>query len=174
MRKSLVTTGLLAATLASGVAYAQQSSPPSGSPNGGPPGLIIVTPAPQGGSAGSGPQLLPQGASPLIMGGPAAGRAMQEQMIAGEQQPQGGLPHPMMMGHHPREHEMGEEMMHMHSTKSAVFMFRDGDERVLIKCADDEPTKACVDGATALIDKLGGEASSGGSGSQQGQGNSTQ
>lgn len=39
-------------------------------------------------------------------------------------------------------------------TKSAVFSFSRGDTRVMIKCADDEPTRACVDAAGALIDKL--------------------
>ena len=39
-------------------------------------------------------------------------------------------------------------------TKAAVFHLRRGDARVDIKCADDEPTKACVDAATALMDKL--------------------
>ena len=80
----------------------------------------------------------------------------------------GGLrgPNPMMMGGGPGGGEMGEWMMrHMHPPKGAMFVFRRGDARVIIKCADDEPTKACVDGATELLDKLPGApaASSGGS-----------
>ena len=39
-------------------------------------------------------------------------------------------------------------------TKAAVFRFHKGDARVDIKCAEDEPTKACVDAASTLIDKL--------------------
>ena len=74
--------------------------------------------------------------NPMMMAGPAAGREMEEGM-----------------------------MMHMHPPKGAVFMFRRGDNRVMIKCADDEPTKACVDGATTLMDKLmakaGGDSGSG-------------
>ena len=181
MRKSLIMTGALAAVLA-GSAYAQQppapQAPPPGGPNGGPPGIVIIGPAPQG---GPGQSTSPQG-NPMIMGGPAAGRAMQEQMMAQEAQggpqggppggpPPGGPPHPMMMGHHPHGPEMDEEMMHMHAPKGAVFMFRDGDERMLIKCADEEPTKVCVDAATTLIDKINGEQ---GQQSQGQQGNQSQ
>ena len=39
-------------------------------------------------------------------------------------------------------------------SKAARFMFRKGDSVVAIKCADDEPTKACVDAGSALLDKL--------------------
>lgn len=158
MRKSLIMTGALAAVLA-GSAYAQQppsqQPPPPGGQNGGPPGIVVIGPAPQG---QPGQPTSPQG-SPMIMGGPAAGRAMQEQMMAQEAQggPPGGLPHPMMMGHHPHGPEMDEAMMHMRPPKGAVFMFRDGDERMLIKCADEEPTKVCVDAATTLIDKINGD-----------------
>lgn len=48
-------------------------------------------------------------------------------------------------------------MMGMHRpevTKAAHFRFRKGDAMVDIKCADDEPTKACVDAGSALLDKL--------------------
>ncbi|GAC1336934.1 MAG: hypothetical protein NVSMB18_00980 [Acetobacteraceae bacterium] len=40
-------------------------------------------------------------------------------------------------------------------TKAAVFSFSRGDMQIMIKCADEEPTRACVDAASALIDKLG-------------------
>ena len=64
----------------------------------------------------------------------------------------------MHMGEHgPGEHG-GRGMMqgmHRHPTsKSAHFMFRRGDAVVAIKCADDEPTKACVDAAAIILDKL--------------------
>lgn len=49
---------------------------------------------------------------------------------------------------------MGEMMDHMHPSKAASFHLRKGDARVDIKCADDEPTKACIDAASALLDKL--------------------
>ena len=175
MRKSLIMTGALTAVLA-GSAYAQQPSapqaPPPGGPNGGPPGIVIIGPAPQG---GPGQPPSPQN-NPMVMDGPAAGRAMQEQMMAqgGPQggPPPGGPPHPpMMMGHHPHGPEMDEDMMHMRPPRGAVFMFRDGDERMLIKCADEEPTKVCVDAATTLIDKINGEQ---GQQSQGQQGNQSQ
>ncbi len=40
-------------------------------------------------------------------------------------------------------------------SKAARFMIRRGDSVVAIKCADDEPMKACVDAGSALLDKLG-------------------
>ena len=50
---------------------------------------------------------------------------------------------------------MGMMRMHMHPmSKAAHFRFRRGDAVVDIKCADDEPTKACVDASSALMDKL--------------------
>jgi hypothetical protein len=60
------------------------------------------------------------------------------------------------MGRGPMEH-MGPGMHGMHRpppSKAARFMFRKGDAVVAIKCADDEPTKACVDAGSALLDKL--------------------
>jgi hypothetical protein len=39
-------------------------------------------------------------------------------------------------------------------SKAAHFRFRKGDAVVDIKCADDEPTKACVEAGSALMDKL--------------------
>ncbi len=149
MRKSLIMAGLLATTLG-GVAYAQQTpgSPPGtgnppaappGGQTGGPPGLPMMNGTME---MGPGPHHPPRGMmNPMMMGGPAAGREMEENM-----------------------------MTHMHPPKGAVFMFRDGDQRVLIKCADEEPTKACVDGASTLIEKLGGMSDEGTPGTQ-GQGN---
>ncbi len=60
----------------------------------------------------------------------------------------------------PMGHRMGwmhrmMEMHHMHPpSKAAQFRFRKGDAMVDIKCADDEPMKACVDAGSALLDKL--------------------
>ena len=59
-------------------------------------------------------------------------------------------PHGMPWGQHGPAGMLGG----MHPPKAAVFMFKRGDERIMIKCADDEPTKACVDGASTLIGKL--------------------
>ncbi|HYZ63745.1 MAG TPA: hypothetical protein VE650_14950 [Acetobacteraceae bacterium] len=58
------------------------------------------------------------------------------------------------------EHEGHGPGMHMmrHPPRSAVFAFRRGETRVFIKCSDDEPTRACVDAASALLDKLGSTA----------------
>ena len=44
--------------------------------------------------------------------------------------------------------------MHRPPSKAAHFRFRKGDAMVDIKCADDEPMKACVDAGSALLDKL--------------------
>lgn len=50
---------------------------------------------------------------------------------------------------------MREMMRHMPPpSKAAHFRFRKGDTMVDIKCADDEPTKACVEAGSALLDKL--------------------
>lgn len=69
-----------------------------------------------------------------------------------------GPHHPPGPGHmqwgHPGPHGMMMMRGMMHPPKAAVFMFRRGNERVMIKCADDEPTKACVDAATTLLGKL--------------------
>jgi hypothetical protein len=39
-------------------------------------------------------------------------------------------------------------------SKAAHFRMRSGTAAIDIKCADDEPTKACADAASQLIDKL--------------------
>ena len=39
-------------------------------------------------------------------------------------------------------------------TKAAFFNFRRGDAAVTIKCADDEPMKACTDAATTMLQAL--------------------
>ncbi len=54
---------------------------------------------------------------------------------------------------------MGWMMHHMDwhrppPSKAAHFRFKKGDALVDIKCADDEPMKACVDAGSALLDKL--------------------
>ena len=38
--------------------------------------------------------------------------------------------------------------------KSAVFRFKKEGAEIFIKCSADEPTKACVDSASVLIDKI--------------------
>lgn len=46
-------------------------------------------------------------------------------------------------------------MERMHSqSKAARFNFVRDDASISIKCADDEPTRACVDAAGILLDKL--------------------
>ena len=73
--------------------------------------------------------------------------AMSPEVAAPEEGPErghgGGMRH---MGDHMRDH--------MRPSKAAFFHLRKGDARVDIKCADDEPTKACIDAASALLDKL--------------------
>ena len=76
--------------------------------------------------------------------------------VAIAQTPNADAPPQGEMGRGAMEHLHG--MMHgMHRpppSKAARFMFRKGDAVVAIKCADDEPTKACVDAGSALLDKL--------------------
>ena len=71
--------------------------------------------------------------------------------------PDGGPPGDMRGGEM-RGGEMGHYGRYMMRrpppSKAARFMFRKGDAVVAIKCADDEPTKACVDAGSALLDKL--------------------
>jgi hypothetical protein len=57
------------------------------------------------------------------------------------------------MGHHGWMHR-GEE----HQGGGAVFAFRRGDQNIFIRCAEDEPMRACVDAASRLINavKAGG------------------
>ena len=61
--------------------------------------------------------------------------------MRGEMGPHGGFMREMMR----RQRE---------ESKAAHFRFRKGDAMVDIKCAADEPTKACVDAGSALLDKL--------------------
>lgn len=39
-------------------------------------------------------------------------------------------------------------------SKAAHFIFERGDARIDVKCADDEPTKACADTISQLLDKV--------------------
>lgn len=43
----------------------------------------------------------------------------------------------------------------MESGKAARFDLRRGDTHIVIKCAADEPMKACTDAAIQLIDRVG-------------------
>ena len=44
------------------------------------------------------------------------------------------------------------------SPRRARFHIRRGDTRVDVRCAENEPTRACVDAAVTLLDKLGVQA----------------
>ena len=46
----------------------------------------------------------------------------------------------------------------MQASKAARFHFSRGENVVDIRCAADEPMKACVDAASALLDKLAAQA----------------
>jgi hypothetical protein len=59
----------------------------------------------------------------------------------------------MMSGETPGR-EMGEHQMMMAHTSAAIFHIRRGDTSIFIKCADSEPTQACVAAAGTLLDKL--------------------
>ncbi len=89
----------------------------------------------------------------------AAGVAVAQQAPAPDGAPPGGPMGGPMGGHgemRPHGHPwMGGMMRRMPPpSKAAHFRFRKGDAMVDIKCADDEPTKACVDAGSALLDKL--------------------
>ncbi len=66
--------------------------------------------------------------------------------------PPEGPPGPREEGMH-GHHGMMRRMME--GGKAAHFRFVRGDNRVDIKCAADEPMKACVEAAGTLLDKLG-------------------
>ena len=51
-------------------------------------------------------------------------------------------------------HEMDEHSMMMPRTTAAIFRIRRGDTSIFIKCADNEPTQACVTAAGTLFDKF--------------------
>ena len=100
-------------------------------------GVAIAQPAPPAGPPGEGMNrpgmtMAPEGDGPGHMGGHMEGRM-------------GGR-----MGGPGR----GEMMRHMMGEKAARFDMRRGDTRIDIKCAADEPMKACVEAATALMDKM--------------------
>jgi hypothetical protein len=60
----------------------------------------------------------------------------------------GGPPGP---GHGPR---FGPPMMPPPPSKGAEFRLADGNRRILIKCADDDSTKACMDAVGPVLSKL--------------------
>ena len=65
--------------------------------------------------------------------------------------PDGGPPPP-----HEMHERWGHGFMRGHPPmppppKAAVFRFRKGDASVFVKCADDEPTKACTDAMQAML-----------------------
>ncbi len=67
--------------------------------------------------------------------------------------PEAGIPHPPMEG---RGGFMAMRMHHRMAMmqKSAGFRFKRDGAEIDIRCAADEPTKACVDAASLLIDKV--------------------
>lgn len=55
----------------------------------------------------------------------------------------------------PGRHPHGPHGMMEHPPRAAVFAINRGDTRIMIKCSDEEPTRACIDAATTLLDKVG-------------------
>jgi hypothetical protein len=84
---------------------------------------------------------------------PEAGPGMHRQGMRGPggHGPMGGRG--MMHGHGP--HRFGPPPP---PSKAASFNFQNGDMRIRIRCAEDEPMQNCVNAASALIDKVGGMA----------------
>ena len=70
--------------------------------------------------------------------------------------PHGEMGRDPMDGHRPEMGGMGQMMMRRMEEfgKAAHFHFRKGDMVIDVKCAVDEPTKACTDATGALLDKL--------------------
>ena len=70
---------------------------------------------------------------------------------------EGSPPHPPMDGAHEHMHEHmhgGPPWMRMMRMRAAHFHFSRGENVVDISCAAEEPMKACVEAASALLDKL--------------------
>ena len=71
--------------------------------------------------------------------------------------PEGDMGRGPMNGYRPEMGYMRRAMMMRRMedvTKAAHFRFRKGDMAIDVKCAADEPTKACTDATGALLDKL--------------------
>lgn len=68
--------------------------------------------------------------------------------------PQQGGPETGMMHGHMEGHGGYMGMHRPMMSKAAAFRFRRDGAEIDIKCAADEPTKACVDAASILIDKV--------------------
>ena len=80
----------------------------------------------------------------------------------GRGDPEGGRHHGEQRGENRGEHRgeyrgeyrgMGMRTM-MEAGRGARFEIRRGDTRIDVKCAPDEPMKACVEAATVLFDKV--------------------
>ncbi len=153
---SLVLLGMTAAALAQPSSNpAQPGGPAVGAPPEGAPGDAA------GGPSGEGAAVMEPGQGRIILLAPGEVerilRAQQEEEAAAEGDEQGGMQaepgtrpqRGMMMG----ERERG--WLHRHMPSGAFFRFKRGDAEIVIKCADSEPTTACVGAATALIDKIG-------------------
>lgn len=59
-----------------------------------------------------------------------------------------------MMGHHPGGMMMGGGMGGQRGPRGAHFTFERDGAVIDLQCADNEPTRACVDAAAVLLDKL--------------------
>jgi len=130
MGKVLIGAALLAGIVvgAGGVAMAQQPPGGPGGPGGQGPGGPPGFPP---GPPGMGFGMGPGGGGPG-MGGPGGGP--------------GHFGPPGMHG------------MMAHPPRAAVFAINRGDTRIMIKCSDEESTRACVEAAGTLLDKVGGAA----------------
>ena len=84
----------------------------------------------------------------------AAGGVAVAQQPPGPPGGEGPPPRPSMEEGGRQMHGHGPMGRMMQMSKAAQFHFSRGDSRVDIRCAADEPTKACVDAAGALLDKL--------------------
>ncbi len=103
--------------------------------------------------------LLATGLAAMLAGGVAVAQSAAPPPPPGADAPPPGGPRGPMADRGGPEgwghgHGRGHHMRPPPPTKAAFFHFRKGDARVTIKCADDEPMKACVEAGSALLDKL--------------------
>jgi len=61
---------------------------------------------------------------------------------------------PPLMPHWIHSHELPPGMPFPPPPKGAFFHLQRGDAQIAVKCADDEPTKACIEAVSQLFDKV--------------------
>jgi hypothetical protein len=81
---------------------------------------------------------------------PATAPRAQSQFVGVDQMQDG----PPLMPHWIHSHELPPGMPFPPPPKGAFFHLQRGDAQIAVKCADDEPTKACIEAVSQLLDKV--------------------